>query len=262
MYIMRKYYIWIVLVATLFGADATAQSLKRKVIASAGGKMASGGYQLSYTIGEPVNTKLSSGDYVLSQGFQQPDLTNAWALSTRSLLTFSAYREENVAKLQLVSLYPLPSDYLVLERIDNQSGQFEALEKLNVQFDKDIMAQQAFTDDTPQDGDNFYRVKQVFDNGTFRYTDTQKLTFTTTQVSIYPNPASDFLKVDLSTYEGKEATISLFSTNGILKAQQKVDRATRQAVQLDIDKLERGYYQVHIQVKGKKAILKQVVIQN
>jgi hypothetical protein len=259
---MRKYYIWIVLVATLFGADATAQSLKRKVIASAGGKMASGGYQLSYTIGEPVIAKFSSGRYVLSQGFQQPDLTNSWALSTRSLLTFSAYRDENVAKLQLVSLAPLPSDYLVLERIDNQSGQFEAIEKLNVQFDKEVMAQQAFTDDTPQDRDNFYRVKQVFDNGTFRYTDTQKLTFTTTQVSIYPNPASEFLRVDLSTYEGKEATISLFSTNGILKAQQKVDRATRQAVQLDIDKLESGYYQVQIQVKGKKPILKQVVIQN
>jgi hypothetical protein len=261
MYIMRKYHLWIALIATLFCVDASAQSLKRKVINSAGGTYENRTYQLCFSIGEPVTLKYSNSKYVLTQGFIQPSWRDRYLNQTQNLLTFTAYAQENIAKLVLVSLAPIETDYLVLERLNNETGKFDILEQVNAQFDKNIIEQETLSDVDPQDGENSYRVKQVFDDGTFRYTDVQKLTFNTTQVSVYPNPATEFLKVDLSTYEGKEASVSVFSVNGVLMHRQIVDKASRQAIQIPLDKIESGYYQIFIQVKGKKAILKQVVVQ-
>ncbi len=65
----------------LLGAGLVqAQSLTPTVIASAGGYASGGNVSLSWTLGELAVTTLSSGNFMLTQGFQQPwelDISNA-----------------------------------------------------------------------------------------------------------------------------------------------------------------------------------------
>ena len=68
-----------------------SQSLSPTVIASAGGFAAAGGYSISQTIGELAVKTLTNNDLLLTQGFQQPQLSVAnfiepeeveWSLNT------------------------------------------------------------------------------------------------------------------------------------------------------------------------------------
>lgn len=61
----------------LFGlTDSFCQSLERQVIGSAGTSAVSGGYELSFTVGEAVVPTLTAGGYTLTQGFQQPSIVS------------------------------------------------------------------------------------------------------------------------------------------------------------------------------------------
>lgn len=53
----------------------SAQSLTPFVIGSSGGHYSNGNVILSFTVGEPVIETVESGDFILTQGFQQPELT-------------------------------------------------------------------------------------------------------------------------------------------------------------------------------------------
>jgi hypothetical protein len=51
-----------------------AQSIQPNVIASAGGSYSNDHLQLDWTIGEAVIETVHNGDYILTQGFHQPDI--------------------------------------------------------------------------------------------------------------------------------------------------------------------------------------------
>ena len=63
------------LLLLLFAWSSQAQvTLERQVIASGGASQAAGNLELSSTIGETATTTLTSGSFILTQGFQQGDL--------------------------------------------------------------------------------------------------------------------------------------------------------------------------------------------
>ena len=68
----RIYLLFPLLLTALLGR---AQSLTPSVIALAGGyEKTTSGVSVSWTLGEPIVDPLRSGNVVLTQGFQQPDL--------------------------------------------------------------------------------------------------------------------------------------------------------------------------------------------
>lgn len=75
-WIHHYWYIWTIVFMFVFcPVFVQAQSLSPSVITTAGQYSSSGGYSLSSTIGEPVNTTLQIGNVVLTQGQQQPYIT-------------------------------------------------------------------------------------------------------------------------------------------------------------------------------------------
>jgi hypothetical protein len=69
---------------------ASAQSLERSVIGSAGGGATVGANFITWTVGEPVTITAVAGSVILTQGFQQPaDAPNAVKTSRNSV--FSVY---------------------------------------------------------------------------------------------------------------------------------------------------------------------------
>lgn len=90
---MRFLFCWIVLFISSF---CTAQSITSYVITSAGDAIMSEGGALYLSMGEPMNTELSHGDIMISQGFLQVSIAGR-ILNNEQILT------ENI------SVYPNPT---------------------------------------------------------------------------------------------------------------------------------------------------------
>ena len=257
---MRKFCLWIAL--TLAFVEASAQTISHNAIASNGGSFANIGCQLSFTVGETIVATFSSENNVLTQGFQQTELLiDGSSLLNKEVVTFDAFAEYRTAKLIWVTNTSFKTDFIVLERINNTTGQFETLEHRNVFKDKHDLTNYPFTDSDPQDGDNYYRVKQVFYDGLFRYSDDRKVTFLSAdKVSLFPNPADDNVNIDISSYLGKDVTISIFSELGELKLTRKVEHVGKQPLSISLNDMESGHYQVRIDVQGKRNVVKQLII--
>jgi len=89
----------LLIIITVMGTGAVqAQSLSPTVIASAGGYAAGGNYTISWTLGEVAISTLTEGDFILTQGFQQP-----WELDIGNAV-------ENISFDWYVISYPNPVD--------------------------------------------------------------------------------------------------------------------------------------------------------
>jgi Secretion system C-terminal sorting domain len=81
----------------------------------------------------------------------------------------------------------------------------------------------SFTDNNPTDGDNYYRLKMVDQDGKFAYSKVVKVNFDLSIISVFPNPAKDriYLKNNINFTNGEQITFEMFNTLG----QQVVNRS-------------------------------------
>jgi hypothetical protein len=93
-----------------------------------------------------------------------------------------------------------------------------------------------FTDAAAANGNNYYRLKQIDNDGTYQYSKviTVAVRKETAQVSIFPNPAKDVLNVKSNT----PVSVAIYNMNGALVAAQ--DATTDAAV--NISSLPEGFY--------------------
>ncbi len=78
--LMKK--LLLALVVTATGYTLNAQTLVRQVVASGGGYSSASSGSLSYTTGELVIETGTSGSFMLTQGFQQPDANPSTGIKT------------------------------------------------------------------------------------------------------------------------------------------------------------------------------------
>ncbi len=66
----------------------------------------------------------------------------------------------------------------------------------------------------------------------------------------YPNPASDFINIELSQYLGKKADITLLNILGQTVEQIKLSEVDRSTTSINLQSIESGVYLVRIEVEG------------
>ena len=99
-------------------------------------------------------------------------------------------------------------------------------------------------DNNPVEGDNTYRVKVTYLDGSTKISDSKTVSFKTAQgVSVYPNPAVESVSVDLSKYKGQAVTVALFNNFGQQVLTQSVDKASG-SMNLDIAPFSAGNYRL------------------
>lgn len=89
---MKTTFFYLILVAAfLSGTSAFAQSLERKVVASAGRSGSGAGISVDYTIGEPLVQTYSAGGNILTQGFHQPASSPVSVEEITEVLNYSVF---------------------------------------------------------------------------------------------------------------------------------------------------------------------------
>ena len=183
-------------------------------------------------------------------------------LASKSInLDVAAYPDYRRARIEWTNNSGIGNDYFAVQKL-NQDGQYDDLELMSAYSENTDMQYFHTYDATPADGDNYYRVKLALRDGTLKYSDAKKVSFTSLSgVNIFPNPADDHVDVDLTNYKGKDVTIYLYDQLGNTKNVNQVNNANSEPFRLNFDNHSSGSYMIRITTPGKRDIVKQVMIQ-
>lgn len=159
------------------------------------------------------------------------------------LINFDAHKEENFAKLTWSTANEYNNKGFEIER-SSDSRNWENIDftpSLTLDGNSNSRLDYVYFDQKPQQGNNYYRLKQVDFDGNFEYTPIRMLQFSSdSKINIYPNPANNLVNVDGLNINDK---VYLFDATGRLLNQTE---ATETKLQLSLDGLSNGNYQINI----------------
>jgi hypothetical protein len=105
-----------------------------------------------------------------------------------------------------------------------------------------------YTDATPFQGHNYYRLQQHDIDGKTSYSKVVDVYFgNETMVTLYPNPVNSIMNVDINTPKATSATLKVTDATGrVVKVVSMQLSAGANTTQVDLQGLADGMYMVHI----------------
>ena len=183
-----------------------------------------------------------------------------FALASKEEFVLNAAAEVNRARIQWISNTGYKTDYYIVEKFNPNIGDFEPIATENAIL-SDKGEYYTVYDNAPNEGDNVYRIRIHLQDGTRQISENKIVNFQgLTDALIFPNPAHSAFNIDLTEYKDKPVEITLYNTIGQLVLVHKVAKVENTIVELDVANQEAGNYRVRIQSKGKRDIVKSVVI--
>ncbi|MCC6726995.1 MAG: multicopper oxidase domain-containing protein [Saprospiraceae bacterium] len=167
--------------------------------------------------------------------------------------------EEHVAVYWTHNMGDMTHAYVLERSLDG--NEFEAVEELVSKGGHSTELYNGF-DLQPANGDNYYRVKMVRLDGTFRYSEVYLIHYEdVTDYSLFPNPATDFVKLNLETYVGaKDVVIKIYNDLGLQEKEYNLDEVYGKFFQIDVRNFHEGHYIVWLVAPGHRAVAKSLVI--
>lgn len=169
--------------------------------------------------------------------------------SPTEIFSFTAASKDNVSALQWVTSREKSNDHFEIERSADEVT-FTSIGRVKGSANSQTPLAYSYLDKLPLTGNNYYRLKQVGINGDFEYSNTVMVNFnlngsaskagSSLFLSVYPNPASDEVSVNLPTPSNKDLLISIFSISGKRLNQTKINPG--KAVKADVSHLITGLY--------------------
>ncbi len=161
------------------------------------------------------------------------------------LLSFDAIGVGDQVQLDWKTATELDNDYFLVQHSKNALD-FENIDEVDGAGTTTEAQNYQVWDKNPYKGINYYRLKQVDNNGDFQYSDIQavKINGQTVEVKVYPMPATDWLIVEMGE-EASPGRIQLFNELGRLVLNEIADDDNFRW-KLDIHHLPRGIYMIRI----------------
>ena len=147
----------------------------------------------------------------------------------------------------------------IIERSANGAG----YQEITMQFSKGGTDIELYTDFDlePVTGDNLYRVKLIHTDGTVAYSTPINVHFADlVDFSVFPNPASDFVKINLESLVGKQVGIQLINGMGAVIQTVEIDEVYSKYYQIDLRDLKEGLYSIFVQSPNHKAMATKLMI--
>lgn len=157
------------------------------------------------------------------------------------LISFTAVKEGRQAQLAWSTAEEVNSERFDIERSPDGKKWVRITSVAAAGDVLNAVSRYNFTDGNPLPGENLYRLKMIDRDETFSYSRVISLRFeTTTVVSIYPNPASDKIKISANDWKNI-ATVRIFNITG-----QAVYSSDKPQQEIDIRGLASGSYVIRL----------------
>lgn len=178
------------------------------------------------------------------------------------LLKFEAVKRDNTVILEWATANEINNKGFEVQRSSNGSN-WEILDFIPGHNNASQEHLYSFNDKSPHPGFNYYRLRQIDQNGQFKYSKVRSLEFkdsnSIADIHIYPNPVSDnLLTIQLSHAGDAEYQISIVDVAGKnwLKQQSTLTKTI-----LDIKEIPTGVYILHLEMEGQ-ILSRKIVIGN
>ncbi|OAQ38974.1 hypothetical protein A5893_13125 [Pedobacter psychrophilus] len=172
------------------------------------------------------------------------------------LTSFEVKSSNETAVLQWVTENEVNFKGFVVERKGDNDLDFTSINTVATKNLKTVTTYN-FTDFSPLKGNNYYRLKMVDNDGTFKYSDVKVVKFASLsqkQISIYPNPVQNTLNLNHAEAE-QGASISIYSMESKLVMKKELTRNSTQS-SIDATSLISGQYILEFDNNGNKQKLK------
>ncbi|MFN0293494.1 T9SS type A sorting domain-containing protein [Pedobacter helvus] len=188
-----------------------------------------------------VNTGTGGGDGGWSA--TQTLTTSATPLPI-SLKSFTVKKADQGAELKWSTASENNNDHFDLERsLDGKS--FVLIGSISGAGNSSTIRNYSFIDKYPSVGTNYYRLKQVDKNDDFTLSDLVHLdyNFSAVKISIYPNPVTDIIHIDLKTNTSSDYLIKISDLSGKFI---KAIRSSNKLPEFNVAELIPGIYVIDI----------------
>ncbi len=186
--------------------------------------------------------------------------TNPLASNNTALLSLFAHAEYQRARIEWVNNTGYKNDFFVVQKLNTQ-GEFEDIHVTNSILPTRELQYFTFYDNNLTEGENIYRIKLDYNDGTVRYSEIKKLNFKDVNTAlVFPNPASDFINIGLPQLKGKNANIYVYNSFGQQILFQTVENVGDVPVRMDISKFTTGNFLIRVTAKGQRDMTKTLII--
>ena len=181
------------------------------------------------------------------------------ATAPRSVINFTASAASDMAKLDITYNLTKEAIYQRIEKYNGKIGDFERIAEFPIE---DSQASHTYYDENTIAGDNVYRVKVIYIDGTEQETNYRTVRFDkTSPINIYPNPAVDRVTIHLGKYLGKNVNVGIYDARGMEVVTQKFTNLSTPEVLFDLTNTIGGiYFAKVISDDGIKAIKKFTIV--
>jgi hypothetical protein len=207
-------------------------------------------YTLSFTDnGLPIGTE---GYYFadISIGSNRTITAPIWYTKTAAvpvtLLSFNASLNNNrTVQLQWKTSNEINNKMFVVEK-STDGVSFSSFTSVDAK--NGSMNTYSIVDAQPFDGINYYRLKQVDKNGSFKYSNIVSVNLKKSDINafnVYPNPVKDLLTLNINSIIATKATVLITDISGRIINQQTIDLVKgNQSSTLNLTNLKQGNYQI------------------
>lgn len=175
--------------------------------------------------------------------------------------SFEGTLKNNTVELKWVVASELNNDYYEVQRSRGGSS-FETIGRVLGAGTSSNTLYYNYTDETPLNGNNYYRLKQVDFDESFQYSKIVVANFnTTTRVSVYPTVARTETIIRIDASMTSSAQFSVLDIHGKpLKTFTRPVNIGYNKVSLNIDDLTAGVYFISIEQNNTRKVLKFVKV--
>ena len=121
-----------------------------------------------------------------------------------------------------------------------------------------------FTDEMPMEGVNYYRLKQVDNDGRFIYTVARLLKFSggdRQSIKVYPNPTKGLVYLELSAaMAGESKLINISTVTGVVVDQLRLGASPNKVIPLNMGGYRAGAYFIHVKTASGNRTQRVVVL--
>ncbi|HTQ28553.1 MAG TPA: T9SS type A sorting domain-containing protein [Puia sp.] len=162
------------------------------------------------------------------------------------LSNFDAVLNGKIVDLTWTSAIEINSDHYAIQR-SADGNSWNTIGTVQAKGFSSIAVNYAFTDVSPLNGINYYRLQMVDQNGKFGFSPIKVVrTLPVQGLSVFPNPARDYVNVTIGTNLSSNITIRLINQFGQLMQEQRVSNASGTTVSLPVGTYAQGNYYLQV----------------